>query len=50
MPEAIKHATIALCLGTMAVFPVAAGGDEAQSVGVVEAISIVGKTYGIDGR
>jgi hypothetical protein len=31
---------LALCLGTMAAFPVAAGAEEPQSVGVVEAISI----------
>jgi len=29
--KAIKRAALALCLGTMAAFPVAAGADETQS-------------------
>jgi len=34
MMKAIKHAAMALCLGTMAVFPSAAGADEAISIAV----------------
>jgi len=41
----IKNAALVLCLGTIAVFPVAAGADEAQSVGAVEAISIAVDAY-----
>jgi hypothetical protein len=35
----------ALCLGAVAAFPLAAGAEEAQSLGVVEAVSIAVDAY-----
>jgi hypothetical protein len=44
--QSIKRATALLCLGALAVFPLAAGAaDEASSPGAVEAVSIATEAY-----
>ena len=43
--RSIKRAVTALCLAVVALFPLAAGADEAPSLGVVEAIGIATEAY-----
>lgn len=43
--KSIRLAITALCLGAIAAFPLAAGADEAPSLGVVEAVSIATEAY-----